>query len=467
MFSRSKFKRYIDTSPRGLILKMAAFGSARSANDFSKGTLARAADRAISSLEQYAAEDGTGVTLQSRSVEDTSVVGVRAAVGEAEELGDEVQGVTGAIVTPRIKGQPVGNSDRAVDFSMESLLSKHDILYESPAAATSIKAAHSMITQLKMTFTLNNGYRLPGLGLGTFSKRDSPAEMGKAVIRAIKLGYRHFDCAEAYRNEEEIGKAFLSATEDGIVERSQLFVTSKVWQTNHEPHRVREACLNSLRNLGVDYLDLYLMHWPLAWEYTNPELSPLVPTKIIDGCATVKMSTAGVSIMDTWRAMEELVDAGLVRSIGVSNFSSLQLADLLSYARHRPAVNQIECHPFFPQVNLRGMCRRNQIRIISYTPLGRPGNADGGPSLLKDPSVNAIAKKWQITPAQVLLNWQIRHGLAAIPKSTCEERMAENLSSINDDIQIDDEDMASLDGLNRRHRFCNKPWCYGALVFDD
>jgi diketogulonate reductase-like aldo/keto reductase len=312
---------------------------------------------------------------------------------------------------------------------------------------------------------------MPALGFGTYSNSDSPSVMGEAVYNAVQVGYRHFDCAEAYKNEGAIGQGLERAFRDGIVDRAELFITSKVWQTNHDAENVIAACRNSLTNLNLTHLDMYLIHWPVAWAYTNIDCEPLVPTDGDgadgEGSGSVVMSSSGCSIQNTWRAMEQLVDDGLVKNIGVSNFSSSQLADLVSYARIQPAVNQIECHPYLPQENIRKMCAVKNISVVSYAPLGRPGNLhDTDPILMEDPTVIRIAKEKGLTSAQVLLQWQIEKGLAAIPKSTSQDHMSENLGA-SSPVRLDSNDITSLDTLETRHRFCNKKWNYGCFVFDD
>ena len=337
---------------------------------------------------------------------------------------------------------------------------------ECSAAAVSEKAAIALISRLAVQMTLQSGYRMPALGFGTYANSDSPSVMGDAVYAAVKVGYRHFDCAESYKNEAAIGSSLERCFREGLVERSELFITSKVWQTNHDPENVYAACKNTLSNLNLTHVDCYLIHWPLAWEHTNLECEPLIPTDGSTGCVT--MSTSGCSIQDTWRAMERLVDDGLANSIGVSNFSSSQLADLVSYARITPSINQIECHPMLPQHNLRKMCKINNIKVVSYAPLGRPGNLhEGDPMLLQHPVVVRIAEEKGLTAGQVLLQWQMDKGLAAIPKSTNFEHMTENLSLDKLGKWIDSNDINALDTLGTCHRFCNKKWNYGCLVFDD
>jgi diketogulonate reductase-like aldo/keto reductase len=345
---------------------------------------------------------------------------------------------------------------------MRSLSPVSDMRKQCSAAGLSEKAAIALKLRLDRTISLNDGYRMPAMGFGTFSNTDAPAEMGNACYAALEAGFRALDCAEAYKNEGAVGDALHRALKDGLCTRDEVFITSKVWQTNHEAKRVREACLHTLENLGVTYVDMYLVHWPLAWEYTNVECDPLVPT---DESGRVLMSTSGCSIHETWRAMEALVDDGLAKSIGVSNFSSVQLADLMTYARILPAVNQVECHPMLQQHNLREMCAHNNICVISYAPLGRPGNlSENDPVLMQHETVVQIAKARGISAAQVLLQWQMLHGLATVPKSTNVSHMRDNLNCMDQRISVDE--VAALDRIGEVHRFCNKRWCAGVNVFD-
>jgi diketogulonate reductase-like aldo/keto reductase len=302
----------------------------------------------------------------------------------------------------------------------------------------------------------------------------------------LQNGYTLIDCAECYGNEKEVGEVLkdvvgTGAGENSVISRDKLFVTSKVWNTNHKPEHVRQACLNSLKNLGLDYLDLYLVHWPLAWGHTGVDLKPARPTDE-EGKAVM----ARVPLMDTWRAMEALVDDGLVstvvhlhtlscppplssqvKSIGVSNYSVLLLNDLLSYARIPPVVNQVELHPYLQQHGLHSFCRANQIVLTAYSPLGRPGQQKGGPLLLGDPVVVRIAAQTGTTPAQVVLRWNVQRGVVVIPKSATEKRIRQNLRGTVAMV-LSDEAMAELNTIDLRHHFCSYPWAYGGCgLYDD
>eukprot|EP00727_Mastigamoeba_balamuthi_P014458 m51a1_g9637 hypothetical protein (312) ;mRNA; f:1154391-1155507 len=288
------------------------------------------------------------------------------------------------------------------------------------------------------TFELNNGRQIPVIGFGTWALR--PEEAPTAVSAAIRTGYRLIDGAAFYGNEKEVGEGIGEAISSGAVRREDLWVTSKVWVTELHEQDVAAACRKTLSDLGLSYLDLYLIHWPLA-----TKKGTTIPIK--------KEDLDDVPIAETWGAMERLVDEGLVRSIGVANYSVAHLRDLLAVARIRPAVNQVELHVLLQQPKLREYARHEGIHITSYRTLGNPGsswNPEGYPNLLELPEVTAIAKRVGATPAQVLLQWALRNGLSVVPKSAKPARMAENLKAV--DVQLSEEDMAALAKLDRHAR---------------
>ncbi|XP_060653046.1 aldo-keto reductase family 1 member B1 [Drosophila nasuta] len=301
-------------------------------------------------------------------------------------------------------------------------------------------------------FLLSNGKNMPMVGLGTW--RSPPDVLAQAVKDAIDIGYRHFDCAHIYGNEAQVGVAIDEKLKEGVVTRDELFITSKLWNTHHRPDLVRPACETSMRNLGVDYLDLYLMHWPMAYK-SGDNLYPTCPD-------TGKAVFEDIDFVDTWRAMEELVDRGLCHAIGVSNFNEQQINRLLSVAKLKPVVLQIECHPYLRQKSLITLCYDNAIAVTAYSSLGSahtPYEKPGAYPLLKHPVVLEIAAKYDRSPAQVLLRFQTQSGIIVIPRSVSKHHMYENFKVW--DFGLDNDDLQAIGDLDCNGRFMTMKAAYG------
>jgi len=285
---------------------------------------------------------------------------------------------------------------------------------------------------------------MPALGLGTW--KSDPGEVYKAVREAIKMGYRHIDCAMIYQNEAEIGQAFSDAFKDGDVKREELWITSKLWNNAHIKDDVQPALENTLKDLQLDYLDLYLIHWPVA-------LKPGVgfPSSEDDFLSLKEVPTAV-----TWSGMEECNKAGLAKHIGVSNFSIKKIKELLTVCDILPEVIQIELHPFLQQNDMLDYCNEENIILTAYSPLGstdRPPQfkAPDEPSLFENPTIVDIANANGVSSAQVLIRWAIQRGTSVIPKSVNPGRMKQNLDAAS--LELSDEDMKKIARLDFNGRF--------------
>jgi len=276
---------------------------------------------------------------------------------------------------------------------------------------------------------------MPALGFGTLIP--DAAETRNATRAALEVGFRHFDCSERYRNEEQVGEAIREAIQVGSVNRKELFITTKLWNNNHRPDRVRPAIEGSLKRLQLECVDLYLMHTPYAFRPGDDQ----DPRDQNDNVIYDESTT----LMDTWTAMENLVDAGKCKAIGLSDVNVDQVRDVFARARIKPSVVQVESHPYLPETELLEFCHRNGIVMLAFAPLGH-GIKPGVP---EDPVVLAIARQVGKTPAQVLLAWGVQRGTAILTTPRTAVRAQENF----DIATLPSDAMEQISAIQTRQRF--------------
>lgn len=314
----------------------------------------------------------------------------------------------------------------------------------------------------QFTFTLNNGVKVPGLGFGTFASEGSEGESYRATKKALEVGYRHLDCAWFYQNEGEVGQAvrdFLK--ENSNVKREDIFICTKVWNHLHRPEDVKWSFNDSLKKLGLDYVDLYLVHWPIASEKTDD----YQPKLGADGKYIINKELTE-NPEPTWRAMEELAESGKARAIGVSNWTIDGLKKLLAFAKVKPTVNQIEIHPFLPNDDLVKFCIENNVLPEAYSPLGSQDQVPNtGEKVRTNKTLNEVAERSNHTLAQVLLAWGLRRGYAVLPKSSTPHRIESNFEVP----VLSDADFDAVNSVakGRHTRFVNMKDTFGYNVWPE
>ncbi len=293
---------------------------------------------------------------------------------------------------------------------------------------------------------LPNGDQVPALGLGTWKSK--PGQVYEAVKEAIKVGYRHIDCAPIYGNENEVGNAIKDCLQEGMVKRSDLWITSKLWNNAHAREDVMPALKKTLSDLQLDYLDLFLIHWPISFKKDS----------IMAQSASDLLSMSELPHEHTWEGMEQCVKEGLTRYIGVSNFGIKNLQHLLSKATIVPIMNQVEAHPYFQQKELLDFCQSHKIHLTAYSPLGSIDRssalkAENEPILLEDPLIEKIAQAHQVTPAQVLISWALQRDTVVIPKSVNPARIKQNFEASM--LILTAEDMQAMEQIDKGFRYVN------------
>ncbi|KAJ7521847.1 hypothetical protein O6H91_19G071100 [Diphasiastrum complanatum] len=295
-----------------------------------------------------------------------------------------------------------------------------------------------------VSFPLNKGKSIPAIGLGSVLLDGDQSQVVNAVLHAIKVGYRHFDTATLYGTEGALGEALAEAFKNGLVRREEVFITSKLWSSDHEPEDVLSAVKKSLSLLQIDYIDLYLIHWPLRFKKGSampPKEDEYLP----------------VDIKATWQALEKCVEEGLIHAIGVSNFTVEKLTSLLDHAKIVPSVNQVERHPVWQQKKLKPFCDAKGIHVSGWSPIGAPGAIYGTQIVVSNPVIQSIADKHGKTAAQVALRWGVQTGASVLPKSFNSKRIAENFDIFS--WELSDDDITQLSKIEQHRAFPVKEFC--------
>ncbi|MCH7400256.1 aldo/keto reductase [Belliella kenyensis] len=303
------------------------------------------------------------------------------------------------------------------------------------------------------SLSFQNGDQIPIIGLGTWKSK--PGEVYQAVLSALKAGYRHIDCAAIYDNEIEVGKALKDALAGGIVSRKDLFVTSKLWNDSHRKEDVKIGIQKTLKDLQLDYLDLYLIHWPVSFK------------KGVGFAESREQfyTYADVPLAQTWQGMQQMQQEGLTRHIGVSNFNTEKLKELFAIGGQGPELNQVEMHPYLRQEKLVNFCKDKGMLMTAYSPLGSGDRSISSkksdePKLFEDHLVLSLADKYKVSPAQILIAFSVHRDIAVIPKSVNEERIKQNLEAGS--IEFEVEDFKALNAITTQYRFIDGTFFTGS-----
>ena len=307
---------------------------------------------------------------------------------------------------------------------------------------------------------------MPRVGFGLWK---IPKDIcSNSVYKAINAGYRHLDSASDYGNEGEVGEGIKMALEDGLCKREDLWITSKLWNTYHHPDHVSQALEKTLKDLQLDYLDLYMIHFPISLKFV-PFEERYPPEWFNDPSSPdPKMIPSKIPLSDTWRAMELLKESGLVKHIGVCNYSSGLIHDLMNYCKIKPEVLQIESHPYLTQEKLIKLAQNYNLEVTAFSPLGsisyeELGGAKEEESLIRNETIMSIAKELDITPAQLILSWALNRGTSLVVKSIDESRMKENLDVMN--IKLEKATLDEISQLNINKRY-NDPGVFCEDAFN-
>ena len=307
---------------------------------------------------------------------------------------------------------------------------------------------------------------MPRVGFGLWK---IPKDIcSNSVYKAINAGYRHLDSASDYGNEGEVGEGIKMALEDGLCKREDLWITSKLWNTYHHPDHVSQALEKTLKDLQLDYLDLYMIHFPISLKFV-PFEERYPPEWFNDPSSPdPKMIPSKIPLSDTWRAMELLKESGLVKHIGVCNYSSGLIHDLMNYCKIKPEVLQIESHPYLTQEKLIKLAQNYDLEVTAFSPLGsisyeELGGAKEEESLIRNETIISIAKELDITPAQLILSWALNRGTSLVVKSIDESRMKENLDVMN--IKLEKATLDEISQLNINKRY-NDPGVFCEDAFN-